>query len=97
MATVMSLVRVNKDLLPPMPECNLQIKANKKDYERIKMLEADVPDEAKRKLNHSTGREVQWHNVKVGNRHWQDKPNRDGHPNQGPLCFLQTLLYSTKV
>ena len=34
-----------------MPEYTLQIKANKKDYDRIKMLEADVPDEAKRKLN----------------------------------------------
>ena len=34
-----------------MPECNLQIKAEKKDYDRIKTLEADVPDEAKRKLN----------------------------------------------
>ena len=34
-----------------MPECNLQIEADKKDYERIKMPEADVTDEAKRKLN----------------------------------------------
>ena len=34
-----------------MPECNLQIEADKKDYDRIKMPEADVPDEAKRKLN----------------------------------------------
>ena len=34
-----------------MPESNLQIEANKKDYERIKMLEAEVPDEVKRKLN----------------------------------------------
>ena len=34
-----------------MPECNLQIKANKKDYDRIKTLEPDVPDEAKRNLN----------------------------------------------
>ena len=43
--------RQHKDLLPPMPECNLQIKANKKDYNKIKMPEADVPEEAKRKLN----------------------------------------------
>ena len=34
-----------------MPESNLQIEADKKDYERIKTPEADVPDEAKRKLN----------------------------------------------
>ena len=34
-----------------MPEFNLQIEADKKDYERIKMPEADVPDEVKRKLN----------------------------------------------
>ena len=44
-------IRQNKDLVPPMPESNLQIDTNKKDYERIKMPEADVPDEAKRKLN----------------------------------------------
>ena len=43
--------RQHKDLLPPMPKWNLQIKANKKDYDRIKMPEAPVPDEAKRKLN----------------------------------------------
>ena len=34
-----------------MPECSLQIKADKKDYDRIKMQELEVPDEAKRKLN----------------------------------------------
>ena len=34
-----------------MLETNLQIEANKKDHERIKMQEADVPEEAKGKLN----------------------------------------------
>ena len=34
-----------------MLESNLQIEADKKDYERIKTLEAGVPDEAKGKLN----------------------------------------------
>ena len=38
-------------LLPPMPETNLQIEANKKDHKRIKMPEPDVPEEAKGKLN----------------------------------------------
>ena len=35
--TCLEAIRQNNDLLPPMPECNLQIEANKKDYERIKM------------------------------------------------------------
>ena len=47
----MEATRQNKDLLPPIQESNLQIKANKTDYERIKMPEVDVTDEAKRKLN----------------------------------------------
>ena len=41
----------HKSLLPHMPETNLQIEADKKDHEKIKMLEADVPEEAKEKLN----------------------------------------------
>ena len=38
-------------LLQSMPETSLQIKADKKDHERVKMPEAYVPEEAKEKLN----------------------------------------------
>ena len=41
----------HKSLLLPMPETNLQIEADKKDHERIKMPEAYVSEEAKQKLN----------------------------------------------
>ena len=40
----------HKGLLPPMPETSLQIEANKEDHQRVKMLEAYVPEEAKEKL-----------------------------------------------
>ena len=64
-----------------MPESNLQTETNKKDYERIKIPEEDVPDEVKRKLN--TLPEGKYSDIvsKSANRHWQDKPNRVGHPN----------------
>ena len=90
--THLEVIRQSKSLIPPMPEINLQIEADKNDHERIKMLEADVPE-----AEHSAGMEVQWHSVKVSNRHWQNKPNRVGHSNWGPLCFLQAFLYSTEI
>ena len=40
----------HKNLLPPIPQTSLQIEADKKDYQRIKMPEAYVPKEAKEKL-----------------------------------------------
>ena len=41
----------HKSLLPPVPEASLQIEADKKDHQRVKMLEAYVPEEAKEKLS----------------------------------------------
>ena len=40
----------HKNLLLPMPEISLQIEADKKDHQRVKMSEAYVPKEAKEKL-----------------------------------------------
>ena len=41
----------HKNLLLPMPETSLQIEADKKDHQKVKMLEVYVPEEAKEKLN----------------------------------------------
>ena len=41
----------HKSLLLPMPETSLQIEANKKDHQRVKMPEAYVPEEANEKLS----------------------------------------------
>ena len=40
-----------KNLLTPMPESSLQIEANEEDYQRVKMLEVYVPEEAMEKLS----------------------------------------------
>ena len=41
----------HKNLLLSMPETSLQIKADKKDHQRVKMPEAYVPEEEKEKLS----------------------------------------------
>ena len=40
----------HKNLFLPIPQTSLQIEADKKDHQRIKMPEAYVPEEAKEKL-----------------------------------------------
>ena len=64
-----------------MPESNLQIEADKKDYERIKTPEADVPDETKRKLNTLLEGKYSDKVLKSATDIRQDKPNRVGHLN----------------
>ena len=39
-----------KDLLPQMPQTNLQLEADKPSHPEISTLKADIPEEAKSKL-----------------------------------------------
>ena len=42
--------QTHKNLLLPMPQTSLQIEADKKDHPRVKIPEANVPEETKKKL-----------------------------------------------